>query len=124
SANTPYPATYYTNITTIRNVGTSPHSIKSIQIFNIASTSSSDFGNITVYYCTTQTEFDANGKLATPSNCVGSYSITSTTSGSISGTFPQSIAASTTQYIEIVGYAGSGATTADTITFTSAIQWL
>jgi hypothetical protein len=122
TTSSPVPATYYTNITTVKNTGTSSHSIKSIQLTNIVD-SSSDLGSITVYYCTTQTEFNASGALVTPSNCVGSYSITSTTSGSVSGTFPVSIASGAVQYIEIVAYAKSTATAGTSITFNIAIQW-
>jgi hypothetical protein len=117
----PVPATYYTNVTTIHNSGTSAHSIKSVQITNIADPSS-DLGTIAVYYCTTQTDFNASGLLVTPSNCVGSYSITSTTAGSVSGTFPVTIAPGATQYIEIVAFATSTATTGS-VSFNIAVQW-
>lgn len=121
SSFSPVPATYYTNITTIHNSGSSTHSIKSVQITNIADPSS-DLGSISVYYCTTQTEFNAAGQLVTPSNCVGSFSITSTTGGSVSGTFPVTIASGATQYVEIVAYAKSTATTGS-VSFNIAVQW-
>ena len=75
-----------------------------------------------VYYCTTQTEFNSSGSLVTPANCVGSFSIVSTTGGSVAGTYPVSIAAGAVQYIEIVAYAKSTATTGS-VTFNIAIQW-
>ncbi len=121
TSSSPVPATYYSNLTAVKNTGTSAHSIKSVQITNIVD-SSSNLGQITVYYCTTQTEFNASGVLVTPSNCVGSYSITSTTAGSVSGTFPVSIAPGAVQYIEIVAYAKSTATSGS-VTFNIALQW-
>ena len=116
----PYPASYYSNFAQIKNTASSnTHSIKSIQIVNVGGTTS-DLGSITVYYCTSQTEFSATGTL---SGCVGSFALTSGTGGSLSGTFPQSIAAGATQYIEIAAYAASGATSATSVTFQIAVQW-
>ncbi|MGI0078868.1 MAG: hypothetical protein ACRECH_04530 [Nitrososphaerales archaeon] len=117
----PVPASYYSNITTVKNTGATSQSIKSVQITNIGDPSS-NLGQITVYYCTTQTEFNGAGSLVTPSNCVGSFSITSTTGGSVSGTFPVTIASGAVQYIEIVAYAKSTATSGS-VTFNLAIQW-
>lgn len=119
----PPPSSYYSNLIQVKD-STNAHSILSVQIISISSTSSNDFGKIIVYYCTTQTEFTANGALVTPSNCVGSYSITSTTGGSVSGTFPVSISSVSTQYIELVAYAGSSGSTSDTITFKIAVEWV
>ena len=120
---TPLPSSYYSNLINVKDA-TNTHSIKSVQILSITDTSSSDFGSITVYYCTAQTEFTAAGALATPANCVGSYSITSSTGGSVSGTFPVSITSGSTQYIELVAYAGSSGTVGETITFKIAVQWV
>jgi hypothetical protein len=117
---TPYPASYYSNFAQIKNTAaTNVHSIKSIQVINIGGTTA-DLGSITVYYCTSQTEFTPSGTL---SGCVGSFAITSATGGSLSGTFPQSIAAGATQYIEIAAFASSGATAATSVTFQIAVQW-
>ncbi|MDG6988689.1 MAG: hypothetical protein JRN21_05110 [Nitrososphaerota archaeon] len=121
----PVPATYYSNFTEVKNTSPSAaHSIKSVQVLNIAGTTA-DLGSITIYYCTTQTEFTAAGALVTPANCVGSFAITSSTlsGGSVSGTFPQSIASGATQYIEIAAYAASGASASSSVTFQIAVQW-
>jgi hypothetical protein len=118
----PPPSSYYSNLIQVKD-STNAHSILSIQIISITSTSSNDFGKIIVYYCTSQTEFTASGTLVTPSNCVGSYSITSTTGGSVSGSFPVGISAGSTQYIELVAYAGSSGSTSDTLTFKIAVEW-
>jgi len=112
------PASYYSDLAQIHNGGSGSHSVKSIQILNIVD-SSSDLGSITIYYCTAQTEFSASGTL---SGCVGNFAITSTTGGSVSGTFPQTIAASASQYIEVAAYAKSTATTGS-VTFQVAVQW-
>jgi hypothetical protein len=119
---TPPPSSYYSSLIQVKDA-TNTHSIKSVQILGISSSSASDFGEIIVYYCTAQTEFNPSGALVTPSNCVGSFAITSTTGGSVSGTFPVSITAGSTQYIELVAYAGSSGSTGDTITFKIAVQW-
>jgi len=119
---TPPPSSYYSNLIQVKDA-TNTHSIKSVQILGVGSTSASDFGDIIVYYCTVQTEFNPSGALVTPANCVGSFAITSTTGGSVSGTFPVSITAGSTQYIELVAYAGSTSTVGDTIAFKIAVQW-
>lgn len=119
---TPPPSNYYSNLIQVKDA-TNTHSIKSVQILGISSSSASDFGDITVYYCTAQTEFNPSGALVTPANCVGSFAITSTTGGSVSGAFPVSITAGSTQYIELVAYAGNSGSAGDTITFKIAVQW-
>jgi len=121
---TPPPATYYSNLVQVKSA-TNAHSIKGVAILGIASTRAADFGSVTVYYCTVQTDFNPDGSLVTPANCVGSFTFASTTGGSVSGTFPVSLAAGGTHYIEVLAYAGSGGTVVagDTITFKIAIQW-
>lgn len=118
----PPPSTYYTDLVQVKDA-TNPHSILSVSIANVASTSASDFGKITVYYCTAQCTFDANGNVVA-GTLVGTFAITSTTGGTVSGVFPQSIGAAATHFIEVVAYAGSAATTGDTISFTIAVQWV
>ena len=118
----PPPSSYYTNLVQVKDANYG-HSILGVSITSITATSGNDFGKVTVYYCTTQCTFDVNGNVNGGTQ-VGSFPITSTTGGSVSGTFPQSIAASGTHYIEVVAYAGSGATTGDTITFKVAVQWV
>jgi len=110
----PQPETYFTDAMHIANSGGASRTIKSITISSIVATAPADFGSITVYYCATQTN--------TPASCAGSFAITSTAGGTVSG-LPLSIAASGTAYIEFVGYAGSGATATDTIAFNVQIQW-
>ena len=112
------PATYYSDLARVQNVGSSSHSVQSIQVLNVVD-SSSDLGSITVYYCPTQAQFSASGTLT---GCVGSFAITSTTGGSVSGTFPQTIAAGAIQHIEVAAYAQSAATTGS-VTFQIAVQW-
>jgi hypothetical protein len=120
---TPPPSTYYTNLVQVKDAN-NPHSIIGVTVTSISSTSANDFGKIIVYYCTTQCTFDVNGNIASGTSA-GSFSITSTAGGSLSGGagFPQSIGVGATQYIEVVAYAGSAATTGDTITFKVAVQW-
>ena len=117
------PATYYSNFAQVKNTAaTGSHGIQSVQIINVAGTTA-DLGSITIYYCTTQTEFTAAGVLATPANCVGSFAITSGSGGSVSGSFPVSIGAGATQYIEVAAYAASGASASTSVTFQIAVQW-
>ncbi len=123
STYSPAPATYYTNLVQVRDA-TNAHSILAVTIFGISRTSDSDFGRIRVYYCTTQTDFNPDGTLVTPSNCVGSFSVTSLTGGAITGTFPVGISPGNPHYIEVVAYAGSSATVTDTVQFKVAIQWV
>jgi hypothetical protein len=117
---TPPPSTYYTDLVEIKDA-TNAHHITLVTITGVASTSGSDFGKVTVYYCSVQCTFDSTGTV-TGGTSQGNFQITSTTGGNVfSGSV--SIAASGTQYIEFVVYGGSGATAGDTITFKVAVQW-
>jgi len=114
ATNTPQPATYFTDLLQIYNsAATTSRTVNSVNISNIVD--NSVLGSIVVYYCTSQTDDPAN-------NNVGSYAITSTTSGEVL-TVGQTIAAGATHYIEVVAYAASGATLGNTVTFDIAIQW-
>ncbi len=118
------PATYYSNLTTIQNHGAVAHSLKSVKLYNFAGLA--NLGSITVYYCTVQTEFNPDGTLVTPGNCVGFATITSSTSGvqTVSGAFPVSLAAASKGYIELYGFALNTAAAGSTVTFTLSFQWL
>ncbi|MGA2198692.1 MAG: hypothetical protein ABSG45_02010 [Nitrososphaerales archaeon] len=121
------PATYYSNLTTIQNHGTVSHSLKAVDLYNFGGTPGlSALGKIVVYYCTTQTEFNPDGTLVTPANCLGSATIISTTSGVqvVSGAFPSSLAANAKGYIELSAYALNTATAGNTVMFTISFQWL
>jgi hypothetical protein len=129
ATNTPQPATYYSNLTTIQNHGTASHSIKSIQVFNFGGTPGlSALGKIVVYYCTAFTEFNPDGTPVTSANCVASYTITSSSTGynSLTGSpgLPQTLTAGSKGYIEVYAYAASGAGSGNTITFSISFQWL
>jgi len=117
ATDTPQPETYFTNLVQIKNAGSSSHTIDAISVSGISSTHPADFGNVTVFYETTQTN------TPTTNGAVGYLKITSTTGGNVfSGT--QSIGAGATQYLEITGWAGSSATIGDKIIFTLSIQWV
>ena len=115
TATSPQPETYFTDAMHIVNSGPNTRTINSITVSSIGSTHPADFGSITVYYCTSQSDTPAT-------SCAGSFAITSTTGGTVSGG-AQTIASAGTGYIEIVGFAGSGATGGDTITFNVQISW-
>jgi hypothetical protein len=114
-ANTPQPATYYTNLTLIKNTGTISHTIQSITISGL--TGGANLGNVTIYYYTSQNN-NPSGATAQ-----GSVVLTSSSTGSYTLISSQTLAASTTNYIEIVGYAAPGALAGSTIGFTVSIQW-
>ena len=118
------PATYYSNLTTIQNHGTVAHSLKAVQLYGFSGVA--NLGKIVVYYCTTQTEFNPDGSLVTPGNCLGSSTVTSSSSSTqvVSGVFPTPIAAGAKGYIELYGYALNTASAGSTVTFTIAFQWL
>ena len=112
----PQPATYYTDLLQINNAGTEGHTIKSITITSL--NDQSNLGGITIYYCEAQTDTPQTGNL-------DSVALTSSSNAPVSlFTGTQSIAASATQYIEVVGYALSTAAVDDTITFTVSIEWV
>ena len=113
------PNIYYTDLLEVHNSDTTnSYSVISVAISNIVDASSS-LGEIDVYYCITQTNAPAAG-----TNCE-LYAITSTTApaGSGSLTFPHALAASGTNYIEIVAHAASTATAASTVSFNVQISW-
>jgi len=123
-ANTPQPATYYSNLTTIQNHGAVSHSIKSILV-KVAS-GTANLGSLTLYYCTTQTEFNPDGTLVTPANCIGSYTMTSASGAgwnAVSGSFG-SLASNAKGYFEMYGYALNTASVGATVTFQLGISWL
>ena len=135
ATNTPQPATYYSNLTTVQNVGTSAHTISAIKISNLAGVAY--LGSITVYYCSSATaphnsEFNPDGTLVTPADCVGSATITSSSTGVItlsggSTTLPARSgggAGASKGYIEVAAYALGTATAGSAITFNISIQWL
>ncbi|UCE81059.1 MAG: hypothetical protein JSV94_01090 [Methanobacteriota archaeon] len=110
----PQPATYYTDLLQIDNPSATARTINSVTISGITDTNSV-LGNITVYYCTSQTDDPASSN-------VGVFYITSTTGGSVLGS-SQAIGAGATHYIEVVAYATSTATSGQSVTFDIAIQW-
>lgn len=118
----PVPASYYSNLVQIKNSGSGAHTITGISVFSFGGTLSA-VGQVTVYYCTTQTEFSVSGSL---SGCQGSYSFdSSVTTGTVGTAFTgsQSIGAGATQYIEIKAYASSTATAGQSVTFEVAVEW-
>lgn len=116
----PPPSTYYTNLVQVKDSANS-HSILTVSVATVSSTTPGDFGSVTVYYCAPQCTFDSSGAVAS-GTALGSYTFTSATGGTVfSGAQP--IASGGTQYVELVAYAGSGATAGDTISFEVAVQW-
>jgi len=120
----PPPSTYYTNLIKVDDAN-NPHSILSVSVASIASSSPSDFGSVTVYYCTTQCTFNSLGAVSGGTQ-VGILTFTSSSgTGPLAGTWPQGISVSGVHYIEVVAYAGSGANAGtDTISFSVAVQWV
>lgn len=118
SAHSPQPATYFTNATTIQNHGSAARTLESITISGITSTNAADFGNITIFYCATQTNSPST------TSCTGRFGVTSTTGGSVTN-LPVTLnpGSANKGYLEIVGYFGAGATLGDTIAFNVQIQW-
>ncbi len=114
TACTPQPATYYTNLLQITNTGKTNYSINSITISGI--TGASNLGSLTVYYYATQTDNPQNGLP------IGSATLTDTSGGTISLINAYTMAANTTNYIEIVGYANPNAAVGSTIDFILEIQ--
>lgn len=125
ATNSPQPATYYSNITTLHNFGTAAHSIISISLTGF--TGVTNLGAITVYYCAAHTEFNPNGTPVTA--CTGSATITSASTGTVTLSgfgSPVSLPAGAASkgYIEVSAYALSTATVASTITFQITIEWV
>ena len=121
AAFTPQPATYYSNFTVVKNIGTLQHTINNVQLSSFGGVAA--LGNITVWYCTAQTEFLPNGHPVTPGNCPGHSIILSTSSATQTLTGgAQTLAAGAKGYIE-VGPAWAGSASG-TVTFTISIQWV
>jgi hypothetical protein len=119
ATDSPQPSTYYTNLLKLHNGGTGSHTIQSITISGVTDSSSS-LGSITMYYCTAQTDAPAGS-----ASCA-SFAITNTSGGSLSGNsiLPQSLAAGSTGYFEVIAYAASSATAGHTVTFNLQVQWV
>lgn len=125
-ANTPQPASYYSNLTTIQNhrTGGATHTIKLIEAKVISG--ATNLGGINIYYCTTQTEFNPDGSVVTPANCITTpVSLTSSSSGWVSsGSLSLALANGihSMGFIEVYAWAASAAS--GTVTFQLGIQWL
>ena len=116
ATNTPQPATYYTNLTLVHATA-SGHTLTSVMVIpTITATSGADFGKITVYYCSSQTDDPAT-------NCANSLAITSTGSTGTVFSGADALSSGDNRYIEVVAYAGTGATTGDQVSFNIQIQW-
>jgi hypothetical protein len=113
---TPQPATYYTNLLQITNTATINCTINSIKISGI--TGASNLGCITIYYYATQTDDPQNN------SPIGYATLTSTSTDTIALISAYTLAAGTTNYIEIVGYANPNAAVDSTIGFNLEIQCL
>lgn len=114
AAYTPQPATYYTNLLEVTNTGATNYTINSITISGITGTS--NLGSLSIYYYAIQTDDPQNG------SPIGSATLSSTSAGTISVVHSYTIAANTTNYVEIVGYADKNAAVGSTIGFTLEVQ--
>ena len=122
ATNTPQPATYYTNLLEINNSGTSSHTINSVSVTGVTQTGT-DFGSISVYLCATSLDVSVSTNAAT----CAQVTFTTTAGGSLSSgstvTFPYTLTAGSTAYIEVAGYANPNAAVSDTIQFHIGISW-
>lgn len=117
------PQTYYSNLTTIQNHDTVLHTLRSIELYNIVIPSTT-LGGITVYYCTTQTEFNPDGSLVTAGDCPDSFTIVQATTGTHVIVSSVTLAAGAKDYIEVAAWAASTATVGNSVTFDLAFQWI
>jgi hypothetical protein len=117
ATNTPQPATYYTNLTLIKNTGSVTHTITNITLSGL--TNMANLGNVTVYlYNGTQTDSP------TTATAQGYATLTSGSTGTVTLTgIPVTLPAGDICYIEIVGYAASGIAAGQTVVFTVSITW-
>jgi hypothetical protein len=103
-------ATYYTDLLELRNSGGSSLPVTSVKVTGVTSSSASDFGQISVYYCSSDTD--------TPgADCQGSITISANSGGALYGG-TDFVPAGGVRYIEFVGFAGPSAHAGDTISFT------
>ena len=114
------PQSYYTDLLQIHNgAATNSHSIIAIQVANIVD-SSSTLGGVSVYYCPST---DPATLAAIATDCPNSFSFTTTSGGSLAGTFPQPLTAGSTGYFVFSAYAKGTATVGQSLTFQIEIQW-
>jgi len=123
ATNTPQPASYYSNLTTIQNhrTGGASHTIRSISAKLTGG--AANLGGITVYYCTAMTEFNPDGS-PVAANCPGSVSLTSSSNGWVSSSVFSSLLTNglhSMGYIEV--YLWGTTTASGTTTFQLGIQW-
>jgi hypothetical protein len=116
ATNNPQPSTYYTDLVEVHDSANS-HTISSVKVISpITASSGSDFGKITVYYCASQTNDPAT-------NCPNKLDITSTGGTGTVFSGSDALSSGNNRYIEIVAYAGSGATNGDAVSFNVQVQW-
>ena len=116
ATNNPQPSTYYTDLVEVHDA-TNSHTISAVKVIApITATSASDFGKITVYYCQTQTNDPAT-------NCPNKLDVTSTGGTGTVFSGSDALSSGNVRYIEIVAYAGSGATNGDAVSFNVQVQW-
>ena len=114
--NNPQPSTYYTDLVEVHDAANG-HTISSVSVMSpVTATSGSDFGKITVYYCSAQTDDPAT-------NCPNKLDITSTGSTGAVFSGADALSPGDVRYIEIVAFAGSGATNGDAVSFNLQVQW-
>ncbi|MDE1854236.1 MAG: hypothetical protein KGI38_10905 [Thaumarchaeota archaeon] len=119
AAGTPQPQTYYTDLLEVKNPSANAHSITSVQVGTILN--NAVLGSVSVYYCPTT---DPTSLAAIATDCPHSLTFTTTTGGTLSGTFPEALAATTgIGYFVISGFASSTATVGNTVTFQIQVQW-
>ena len=115
------PESYFTNVLKINNPTANAHSLTGVFVTSATASAASFYGQITVYMCATQTNTPAT-------SCTNAYTIGADVSSPqtvFSGTNSLGTSGSTPAYIELVGYAGSGATAGSTsLTFNLQFTWV
>jgi len=116
-ANNPQPSTYYTDLVEIHDAANG-HTISSVKVIApiTATGGAADFGKITVYYCAAQTDDPAT-------NCPNKLDVTGTSSTGTVFTGSDALSSGNSRFIEIVAFAGSGASTGDAVAFNVQVQW-
>ena len=113
SSNSPQPQTYFTDVIELNNAGSTSRTVTTS--ISSATESGTFYGSLTIYYCTATTSNPVGD-----SNCTTNGAITSNISSLTTVASAQTLAASGTAYIALVGWASA---TSSSLSFNLQFQW-
>lgn len=121
STSSPAPATYYTNLSLISNIGANTHTLSGVQV-SITS-GAPNLGNMTVYDFSSPTLFLSDGGPSSTAHLLGSCSVSYSSKNCSFTPSITSLAPGSSQYVEIAVYASATASVGGTTSLQIAVEW-